>query len=108
VSSVFDTLRERGFVSQCSSEETLAKLLDTEQVTFYIGFDPTAKSLQVGNLVAAFGLAHFPRPFGQDVGERGDRNTIHAGKAHGMDVGHASGANEADAERHVRPPPRCW
>ena len=28
--SVFDTLKERGFVSQCSNEEGLRKLLDTE------------------------------------------------------------------------------
>ncbi len=51
MSSVFDTLRERGFVSQCSNEEGLRRLLDTERVTFYIGFDPTAPSLQLGNLM---------------------------------------------------------
>jgi len=61
VSSVFDTLRERGFVSQCSSEETLAKLLDTEQVTLYIGFDPTAESLHVGHLQQLMSMAHLQR-----------------------------------------------
>jgi tyrosyl-tRNA synthetase len=58
---VFDTLKERGFVSQCSNEEGLRKLLDTEQVTFYIGFDPTAKSLQIGNLVQLIFMAHLQR-----------------------------------------------
>lgn len=59
--SVFDTLKERGFVSQCSNEEGLRRLLDTEKVTFYIGFDPTAKSLQIGNLVQLIFMAHLQR-----------------------------------------------
>ncbi|MGO9308758.1 MAG: tyrosine--tRNA ligase [Spirochaetia bacterium] len=59
--SVFDTLKERGFVSQCSNEDGLRKLLDTEKVTFYIGFDPTAPSLQIGNLVQLIFMAHLQR-----------------------------------------------
>ena len=58
---VFDTLKERGFVSQCSNEEGLRKLLDTEQVTFYIGFDPTAESLHVGHLQQLMFMAHLQR-----------------------------------------------
>jgi tyrosyl-tRNA synthetase len=58
---IFDTLKERGFVSQCSNEEGLRKLLDTEQVTFYIGFDPTAKSLHIGNLLQLLFMAHLQR-----------------------------------------------
>jgi len=61
VSSVFDTLTERGFVSQCSNEEGLRKLLDSERVTFYIGFDPTSKSLQIGNLLQLIFMAHLQR-----------------------------------------------
>jgi len=61
VSSILDTLKERGFVSQCSNEEGLRKLLDTEQVTFYIGFDPTAKSLQVGNLMQLMYMSHLQK-----------------------------------------------
>ena len=59
--SVFDTLKERGFVSQCSNEEGLRKLLDTETVTFYIGFDPTAPSLHVGHLQQLMSMAHLQR-----------------------------------------------
>jgi tyrosyl-tRNA synthetase len=59
--SVFDTLKERGFVSQCSNEEGLRKLLDSERVTFYIGFDPTAKSLHIGNLLQLLFMAHLQR-----------------------------------------------
>ena len=57
----FEVLKERGFVSQCSDEEGLAKLLDQEQVTFYIGFDPTASSLHVGHMVQLFAMAHLQR-----------------------------------------------
>ncbi len=59
--SVFDTLKERGFISQCSNEEGLRKLLDTERVTFYIGFDPTAKSLHIGNLLQLMFMAHLQK-----------------------------------------------
>jgi tyrosyl-tRNA synthetase len=58
---VFDTLKERGFVSQCSNEEGLRKLLDSERVTFYLGFDPTAKSLTIGNLLQLMSMAHMQR-----------------------------------------------
>jgi len=57
----FAALKERGFVSQCSDEEGLAKLLDQEQVTFYIGFDPTASSLHVGHMVQLFAMAHLQK-----------------------------------------------
>jgi tyrosyl-tRNA synthetase len=61
MTSVFDILKERGFVSQCSSEEGLRKLLDTEKVTCYIGFDATAASLHVGHLQQLMTLAHLQR-----------------------------------------------
>jgi tyrosyl-tRNA synthetase len=61
VSPVFDTLKERGFVSQCSDEEGLRKLLDTQQVTCYIGFDATAPSLHVGHLQQLMTLAFLQR-----------------------------------------------
>ncbi|HUI71876.1 MAG TPA: tyrosine--tRNA ligase [Spirochaetia bacterium] len=61
MSSVFDTLRERGFVSQCSNEEGLRKLLDSERVTFYIGFDATAPSLHAGSLQQLMAMAHLQR-----------------------------------------------
>ncbi len=61
MSKAFDTLKERGFVSQCSNEEGLRKLLDTEQVTFYIGFDATAPSLHVGHLQQLMSMACLQR-----------------------------------------------
>jgi tyrosyl-tRNA synthetase len=45
------TLDERGFIHQISDAEGLDELFATEQVTAYIGFDPTASSLHVGSLI---------------------------------------------------------
>lgn len=47
--NIMDVLRARGFVKQTVYEEDLYKLLGTESVPFYIGFDPTADSLHVGH-----------------------------------------------------------
>jgi tyrosyl-tRNA synthetase len=61
VSDVLRTLRERGYISQCSDEEALGRLLDQGTVTFYVGFDPTGQSLHVGHLVPLFAMAHLQR-----------------------------------------------
>jgi len=57
----FEVLKSRGFVSQCSDEAALSRLLDGERVTYYIGFDPTADSLHVGNLLQLFSMSHLQR-----------------------------------------------
>ncbi len=49
--NVFDVLRERGYIEQCTHEEEIRDLLGKEQVTFYIGFDPTADSLHIGHYI---------------------------------------------------------
>jgi len=56
--NVFDTLRERGFVYQVSDEAGLRKALE-QPITMYCGFDPTAPSYHVGNLMGFMVLAHF-------------------------------------------------
>jgi tyrosyl-tRNA synthetase len=43
--------KDRGFFYQCTSEEELSKLLDSEKIKGYIGFDCTAESLHVGSLL---------------------------------------------------------
>jgi tyrosyl-tRNA synthetase len=45
------TLDERGFIHQISDDTGLDKLFQTETVSAYIGFDPTAPSLHVGSLI---------------------------------------------------------
>jgi tyrosyl-tRNA synthetase len=44
-------LESRGYIHQCTDEAGLDKLVRSETVTGYIGFDCTAPSLHVGNLL---------------------------------------------------------
>ena len=53
-------LKERGFIDQVSDEK-LFELFDKEEMTCYIGFDPSAVSLHVGNLFVMMALAHLQR-----------------------------------------------
>lgn len=59
--NVFDTLKERGFIAQCTDEDAVKKLLGEKPVTFYIGFDPTADSLHAGHFIALMVMAHMQR-----------------------------------------------
>src|SRR5215468_2247200 len=52
---------ERGFVHQCTDFETLDERLRDGRVTGYIGYDCTADSLHVGNLVGVMLLRLFQR-----------------------------------------------
>ncbi len=77
--SVFDDLKARGMLAQCTDEEKVRDLLENEKVTFYIGFDPTADSLHVGHFVAMMFMAHMQRAghrpialFGGGTGMIGD------------------------------------
>jgi|SRR5665811_76719 len=45
-------LKTRGYIHQCTDETELDKLARSETITGYIGFDCTAPSLHVGNLVS--------------------------------------------------------
>ena len=54
--SVLPQWRERGLVAQVSDELGLEAHLRTGRRTVYCGFDPTADSLHVGNLVPLLGL----------------------------------------------------
>lgn len=49
--NVFDVLKERGFIEQCTDEEAIREMLGKEKVRFYIGFDPTADCLHVGHFM---------------------------------------------------------
>ncbi|MBX9680588.1 MAG: tyrosine--tRNA ligase [Gemmataceae bacterium] len=59
--SVLETLRERGFVQQCTDESGLQELLAKKAVNFYCGFDPTAESLHCGSLMPIMAMAHLQR-----------------------------------------------
>ena len=59
--SLFQEFKDRGMIAQCTNEEAVAKLLDNEKVTFYIGFDPTADSLHIGHFIQMKIMAHMQR-----------------------------------------------
>jgi len=48
---IYEELEARGLIAQCTNEEKVKELLNNEQITFYIGFDPTADSLHVGHMM---------------------------------------------------------
>ena len=58
--TVYDVFIERGFIDQVTDEGKIGELLEGK-VTCYIGFDPTASSFHVGNLVPIMSLAHMQR-----------------------------------------------
>jgi tyrosyl-tRNA synthetase len=51
-SDFLKTLQERGFIHQISDPEGLDALCAKQQITAYVGYDMTAKSLHVGNLIS--------------------------------------------------------
>jgi tyrosyl-tRNA synthetase len=65
MSSLFTVLKNRGFVQDATPglEERLA----TSPVTAYVGYDPTASSLHVGNLVPVMGLSWLQRHKGTPI-----------------------------------------
>ena len=67
--NVFEALNERGFIKQVTNAEQVTRLLAGKQVTYYVGFDPTASSLHVGSLVPIMAMAHLQR-----AGTQANRN----------------------------------
>jgi tyrosyl-tRNA synthetase len=59
--NVFDVLRARGFVQQVTHPDVLRQHLDSERLTFYIGYDPTARSLHIGSLLTIMAMATMQR-----------------------------------------------
>ena len=59
--NAFDILKERGFIAQSTHEDEIRELLGKEQVTFYMGYDPTADSLTAGHLLTLMAHAHLQK-----------------------------------------------
>ena len=55
---LIDDLKWRGLIAQTTDEAELRKAL-AKPITLYVGFDPTAPSIHVGNLVVLFVLRRF-------------------------------------------------
>jgi tyrosyl-tRNA synthetase len=83
-SNAFDVLTERGFIEQVSDADGVRAAME-KPITCYIGFDPSASSFHVGNLVPIMALAHMQR--------HGHRPIAVMGGGTGM-VGDPSGKTE--------------
>ncbi|MCK4851127.1 MAG: tyrosine--tRNA ligase, partial [Phycisphaerae bacterium] len=89
--NILKELQWRGLVDQTSDPE-LERILGTEKLTVYAGFDPSSSSLQIGNLVGILALRRFQ--------QAGHRPIALLGGATGM-IGDPSGK---DAERNLLGP----
>ncbi len=58
-SALIADLEWRGLIAQTTDRESLLKELDSGSVTYYCGYDPTAASLHVGNLVVLTVMRRF-------------------------------------------------
>ncbi|MCX6561849.1 MAG: tyrosine--tRNA ligase [Candidatus Aminicenantes bacterium] len=83
--SIYDELKERGFIAQVSDEGAVRRKLDQEQTTFYIGFDSTAASLHAGSLVPIMAMVHLRRAGHRAIALTGGGTTM---------VGDPSGKSE--------------
>jgi tyrosyl-tRNA synthetase len=90
--TILDDLRWRGLLADCTDLDALAQRIAQGPVTLYCGFDPTADSLHVGNLVPLLALRRFQL--------QGHHPIALAGGATGM-VGDPSGKS---AERNLQTP----
>lgn len=59
--SVYEELTRRNFIYQVTDEAQVRKLLNDRTVTFYLGFDPTARSLHIGHLLPIMAMRWFQR-----------------------------------------------
>ena len=59
--NIYDEFKWRGLVHQVSDEEKVREYLSEPGRTMYCGFDPTAESLHIGNLVPLLSLARLQR-----------------------------------------------
>jgi tyrosyl-tRNA synthetase len=87
---ILDELTWRGLIAHSTDIDALRRDLSSGPLTLYCGFDPTAPSLQAGNLVPLLGLRRFQ--------QGGHRPIVLAGGATGM-----IGDPRDTAERQLNP-----
>lgn len=59
--NIIHTLKERGFIQQCTNESALENATTSGKIAYYAGFDPTADSLHIGSLVPIMAMAHLQK-----------------------------------------------
>lgn len=82
----FEDMESRGFFYQLTDNDQIKKKLNNEQVSFYVGFDPTADSLHIGHLL--------PVMAARRLQQSGHKPIMLVGGATGL-VGDPSGKQEA-------------
>jgi tyrosyl-tRNA synthetase len=94
MSNVLEELKWRGLLHQATHEAALALHLQTGSRTFYTGFDPTADSITIGNLVPIMVMRHLQRA--------GHRPIVLLGGGTGL-IGDPSGKSaERQLQDHVQ------
>ena len=58
MNKTIELLKERHLFGQCTDEESLDKLMNSEEVAFYVGIDPTFKSLHIGHVLPLIVAKH--------------------------------------------------
>ncbi|MDC7246472.1 MAG: tyrosine--tRNA ligase [Sphaerochaetaceae bacterium] len=58
MNAALQVLQDRGFIKQCTHFEELSDRMDKEKLTFYLGVDPTGKSIHIGHMVPFFAMHH--------------------------------------------------
>src|SRR3954466_1399123 len=91
-SDFLNTLQERGFVHQCSDFEGLDALAAKGEVTAYVGYDCTARSLHIGNYLTMMMLHWLQQSGNKPITLMGGGTTM---------VGDPSGKDETRAIRTV-------
>lgn len=82
---ILEDLQWRGLIADCTDVEVLGKRLAEGPIVLYCGFDPSADSLHIGNLIPLLGLRRFQNA--------GHHPIALAGGATGM-IGDPSGKTE--------------
>lgn len=91
-SDFLNTLRERGFIHQCSDFEGLDALAAKGEATAYVGYDCTARSLHIGNYLTMMMLHWLQESGNKPITLMGGGTTM---------VGDPSGKDETRAMRTV-------
>lgn len=91
-SDFLNTLRERGFIHQCSDFEGLDALAAKGEATTYVGYDCTARSLHIGNYLTMMMLHWLQQSGNKPITLMGGGTTM---------VGDPSGKDETRAMRTV-------
>lgn len=91
-SDFLNTLRERGFIHQCSDFDGLDALAARGEATAYVGYDCTARSLHIGNYLTMMMLHWLQESGNKPITLMGGGTTM---------VGDPSGKDETRAMRTV-------